>query len=185
MMIIRVSSMITFGKISILEMLLTISAALLLIQTMYPFNNSKQGKMETLKMDNVTDRQEFYCLSKDAYVRINRISIKAGNNFCLDSLNLKIMLRYIIHETEEFIDDRIDEIPIHLEVDANQENLIFNFNKTFATKIFKIGWSDKEYYFSDLAFVFEDSGNAKMNYSLFIEYEMFEMSKKESTSKNK
>ena len=145
--------------------------------------------MNTFILDKDRSHKKFTFSSSTSSNRLSRVSISTDSNSNLDwialvsKLKLKVTLRYIVSQTKEFIDDRIEEFPIHLQIELNQKQPVFNLNKTISTKTFLIGCSDKEHFYSDLIIDLEIVENTKENFSLLFEYEMSEMEEENTSNK--
>ena len=140
--------------------------------------------MNTFKLDTNTKTKEFTFCSESAFLKLVRVTLILEDNSNIDwvtlasNVKLNVILRNIVHQDQQIVDERTDEFPLNLHLDPNQVQPVFILNQTIQTKKFTIGLSEKEHFYTDLIFELEDSGNSEEPCSLLYEYEKSEMEEK-------
>lgn len=145
---------------------------------------TKNNEMEIINLNNQKSFREFTFLNIDSYLRIKKITVVPGTDTAINwqeiipNLFLKIELRYIVHQTNEFTDDRIIDYQINLTASPNQIHPIFEMDKYIRTQEFTLGSNPDKKYYTDLKITLVETESINESYSVQIEFERFKMDDK-------
>lgn len=136
--------------------------------------------MESFTLDRNNKIKEFGLNSKNSYLLIKSVSLLLEKNSNLSwtqlipTIQLKAELRYIVYKDnlDRFSDERMKQQPIHLIVDVNQTQPIFNINQQLRNDILKIGWNSDDKFYSTIKIELIEDYEITENYSLEFIYEM-------------
>ncbi|MCF6183176.1 MAG: hypothetical protein L3J56_00880 [Bacteroidales bacterium] len=139
--------------------------------------------MNSFKLTNTNLVKRFLFDDEDSYFRIVRLSVHSLNretdklklSEIISNFHLKVLLRYVVYEHENYTDERIESFPIFFVKETNQIQPIFNLNTLIKNKTFTIGISIKKHFYNELTIELINKSGKDFDSCFNIEYEESKM----------
>jgi len=138
-------------------------------------------KMEQLNLNKSNPEIEFKFNSEDSYLMIHSVSVTSQKNFenkwtnFISQVKLTAELKFVVFDDQQgrFIDERINQFPIHLLVDPYQVQPVFKLNKLIKNETFTLGINPERKFYRTLKLELQDVENLDEDYCLEFNIEKF------------